>query len=70
MTAALHTELTESLKTLRMPTVKSCYEEEAEAARRESLTYERYLLEIIRRESEQRPSVPIIMRHFLALNLR
>ena len=54
MTAALHTELTDALKTLRMPTIKSCYEEEAEAARRESLTHERYLLEIIRRESEQR----------------
>ena len=54
MNAALHTELTEALKTLRMPTINSCYSEEAEAARRESLTYEHYLLEIIRREREQR----------------
>lgn len=54
MTAALHTELAEALKTLRMPTIKSCYAEEAEAARRESLTHERYLLELVRREREQR----------------
>lgn len=54
MTDALHSELAEALKTLRMPTIKACYEEEAEAARRESLTHERYLLEIVRREREQR----------------
>ncbi len=54
MTATLHRELTEALKTLHMPTINSCYEEEAETARRESLTYEHYLLEIIRREREQR----------------
>jgi len=54
MKTAQHTELAEALKTLRMPTIKACYREEADAARRESLTYERYLLEIIRREREQR----------------
>jgi DNA replication protein DnaC len=54
MKTAQHTELAEALKTLRMPTIKVCYREEADAARRESLTYERYLLEIIRREREQR----------------
>ncbi len=41
-------------KLLRMPTIISCYKEEAIAARQESLTHERYLLEVIRRESEQR----------------
>ena len=54
MTVALHSELTEALKTLHMPTINACYVEEAEAARKESLTYEHYLLEIIRREREQR----------------
>ena len=54
MNAALQAELTQALKELRMPTITSCYEHEAEAARAESLTYEHYLLEIIRREREQR----------------
>jgi len=54
MKAALHAELTSALKLLRMPTITSCYKEEADVARQESLTHERYLLEIIRRESEQR----------------
>ncbi len=54
MKAALHTELTDALKELRMPTIKSCYEEEAGVARQENLTHERYLLEIVRREREQR----------------
>ena len=54
MKAALHAELAGALKLLRMPTITSCYQEEAEAARRDSLTHERYLLEVIRRESEQR----------------
>lgn len=54
MSDTVHTELAETLKTLRLPTIKACYEEEAEAARRESLTHERYLLEVSRREREQR----------------
>jgi len=54
MNTTLHTELAEALKGLRMPTIKACYEEEAESARQESLTYERYLLEVARREREQR----------------
>ena len=54
MNALLQAELTQALKELRMPTITSCYEHEADAARAESLTYEHYLLEIIRREREQR----------------
>jgi len=54
MNTTLHTELAETLKELRMPTIKACYEEEAESARQENLTYERYLLEVSRREREQR----------------
>jgi len=54
MNATLHTELANALKLLRMPTITSCYKDEADVARQESLTHERYLLEVIRRESEQR----------------
>jgi DNA replication protein DnaC len=53
-TVALHDELADSLKTLRMPTIRTCYQEEAEQARKEGLSYEHYLLELIRRESEVR----------------
>lgn len=47
-------ELAAALKELRMPTVKACYIEMADLARRESLSYERYLLELLRREREDR----------------
>jgi hypothetical protein len=39
-------ELTQSLKYLRLPTVRQCYEEVAREAERESLSYERYLHEL------------------------
>ena len=42
------------LKELRLPTVRQCYEETARQAERETLSYERYLLEVITRECEQR----------------
>ena len=42
------------LKELRLPTVRQCYEETARRAERETLSYERYLLEVITRECEQR----------------
>lgn len=42
------------LKELRLPTVRGCYEETARRAERETLSYERYLLEVITRECEQR----------------
>jgi len=54
MNATLHTELAGALKLLRMPTITSCYKDEADVARQENLTHERFLLEVIRRESEQR----------------
>lgn len=46
--------LSASLKELRMPTVRACYSEQAEMARRETLSYERYLLELLEREREAR----------------
>ena len=47
-------ELTQSLKYLHLPTVRQCYEEVARQAERESLSYERYLHELVRRECEER----------------
>jgi hypothetical protein len=37
--------LTEGLTELRLPTVRHCYEETARLAERETLSYERYLLQ-------------------------
>jgi len=48
------TLLLKCLKTLRLPTVRECYQEQAEEARREELTYEHYLFEVMERESEVR----------------
>ena len=46
--------LAETLKRLRLPTVRACYEEQADLARRETLSYEHYLLELLERECEVR----------------
>ena len=46
--AALTTALTE----LQLPTVRHCYEETAPLAERETLSYERYLLQLVTRECE------------------
>lgn len=51
---AVHKALAGHLKELRMPTVRQCYREEADRARRESLSYECYLLEVVRSEAEVR----------------
>lgn len=50
----LKKSLIECLKELHLPTVRACYEEEADRARRESLTYEYYLAEVMQREREVR----------------
>ncbi len=54
VTAALRAEMVALLKELKMPTVRECYEDEANRARAETLSYERYLLELARREAETR----------------
>ena len=46
--------LAESLKDLRLPTVRECYAEHAERARSEELSYEEYLLDLVEREREVR----------------
>jgi len=50
----LKSMLNESLTQLHLPTVRACYEEQAERARQESLSYEHYLAELIEREREDR----------------
>jgi len=53
-TCDVKAQLTPCLKALRLPTVRACYEERSHRARRESLPYERYLLELMERECEAR----------------
>ena len=57
--------LTEGLAELRLPTVRHCYEEAARLAERETLSYERYLLELVTRECEdrQRKRIQRLLRH-------
>ncbi|MFO7740108.1 MAG: IS21-like element helper ATPase IstB [Desulfatiglandaceae bacterium] len=50
----LKTSLTKCLKELHLPTVRACYEEEADRARQETLVYEHYLAEVMEREREVR----------------
>jgi DNA replication protein DnaC len=50
----LKTALTKCLKELHLPTVRACYEEEADRARQEALVYEHYLAEVMEREREVR----------------
>jgi len=54
MTRAQTTRLTEGLKTLRMATIRKSYREQAELARKETLSYEAYLLELVEGECETR----------------
>lgn len=42
------------LKEFHLPTVRQCYRDEAQRARREELRHERYLLEVMEREYEAR----------------
>jgi len=53
-TSELHSSLTQCLKELRLPTVRACYQQQADQARQESLSYERYLAELMEREREVR----------------
>ena len=42
------------LRDLHLPTVRECYEPSARRAEAETLSYERYLLELVEREAEDR----------------
>ena len=50
----LRISLIRCLKELHLPTVRECYEEQADKARKEDITYEYYLAEVIEREREVR----------------
>lgn len=50
----LESRLHESLKGLKLPTVKALYRSLAESALKNSLTYEQYLLELVEHECEHR----------------
>ncbi len=52
--AQLKPELNGGLLELHLPTVRRCYEEVARQAERETLSYERYLLELVTRECQER----------------
>jgi DNA replication protein DnaC len=52
--ANIKAELTQSLKSLHLPTIRQCFEEVARQAERETLSYERYLHELVERECEER----------------
>ena len=49
-----HDELTACLKELHLPTARGCCAELADSARREELSYEAYLLEVMQRECQGR----------------
>lgn len=51
---AVEKSLNRCLKELLLPTVRRSYREQAELARRESLTYEHFLLELLEQERETR----------------
>jgi DNA replication protein DnaC len=54
LAAEQKSQLSHSLKKLRMPTMRQSYEQQAEAARQEGLSHEQYLLELVERELETR----------------
>ncbi|NQT70826.1 MAG: ATP-binding protein [Desulfobacteraceae bacterium] len=47
-------EIASYLKQLHMPAIRRCYEELADQARKESFSYEQYLLELLKLECEER----------------
>lgn len=50
----MQSALNRHLKELHLPTFRECYQSEADLARQESLAHEQYLLELAKRECEER----------------
>jgi DNA replication protein DnaC len=50
----IRTELLENLKELHLPAMRECFEETAQQAEKETLSYEQYLLQLTERECESR----------------
>lgn len=55
-TAELEQSLQVGLKELRMPAIRACFREKADTARREAMSFERYLLELVEQERQERHS--------------
>jgi DNA replication protein DnaC len=53
-TNQVRTALVNQLKQLHLPTMRTCFEETARRAEKETLSYEQYLLELTERECEER----------------
>src|ERR1700709_2316531 len=51
---SINEELAACPKELHLPTARGCYAELGDSARRESLSYEAYLLEVLQRECQGR----------------
>lgn len=50
----IRSQLIGDLKELRLPAMRACYEEEAQRAQQETLSYEQYLFELAERECQAR----------------
>lgn len=50
----IHEQILDYLKQLHMPTIRGCYEQIAEQARKESFSYEQFLVELLKLECEAR----------------
>ena len=50
----IRTALTENLKALHLPAMRDCFEQAAQQAEKETLSYEQYLLGLSERECESR----------------
>lgn len=50
----IRSQLIDSLKELRLPAMRDCFEQEAQRAQQETFSYERYLFELAGRECEAR----------------
>jgi DNA replication protein DnaC len=50
----IHEQILDYLKQLHMPTIRGCFEQIAEQARKESISYEQFLVELLKLECEAR----------------
>jgi DNA replication protein DnaC len=50
----IHEQILDYLKQLHVPTIRGCYEQIAEQARKESFSYEQFLVELLKLECEAR----------------
>ena len=53
-------QLNQNLRSLRLPTIRQCYEEQGKLAENNSSTYEHYLHEVVELEVEARQHVLVL----------